>query len=92
MQEKRTMERTIKWVRKTYSTIRSASTKHASRADAGAPVFVHAPYIYPLMLVAVDMARKISVIAEYRKPACNEGNLQDVADKRITWTFMAGGR
>jgi hypothetical protein len=55
----------IQWKRKTYSTRRSASTKHASRADADAPVFVHAPYKYPLMLVAVDMAQKNSVIAEY---------------------------
>jgi hypothetical protein len=54
-------------MRNTYITIRSASTKHASRADAGAPVFVHAPYAYPLMLVAVDMTQKNSVIAEYRK-------------------------
>ena len=67
MQEKSTMECTIQWMRKNYSTIRSASTKHASRADAGAPVFVHAPYTYPLMLVAVDMAQKNSVIAEYIK-------------------------
>jgi hypothetical protein len=65
MQEKSTMERTIQWIRKTYFTLRSASTKHASKADAGAPVFVHALYTYPLMLVAVDMAQKNSVIAEY---------------------------
>jgi hypothetical protein len=51
-------------MKKTYSTRRSASKKNASRADAGAPVFVHAPYIYPLLLVTVDMARKNSVIAE----------------------------
>jgi hypothetical protein len=67
MQEKSTMECTIQWMRKTYSTRRNASTKHASRADAGAPVFVHAPNTYPLLLVAVDMAQKNSVIAEYRK-------------------------
>jgi hypothetical protein len=65
MQEKSTMECTIQWTKKTYSTLRSASTKHASKADAGAPVFVHALYTYPLMLVAVDMAQKNSVIAEY---------------------------
>ena len=59
------MECTIQWTKKTYSTPRSASTRHASKADAGAPVFVHALYTYPLMLVAVDMAQKNSVIAEY---------------------------
>jgi hypothetical protein len=67
MQEKSSMECTIQWMRKTYSTGRSASKKHASRADAGAPVFVHALYTDPLMLVAVDMAQKNSVIAEYRE-------------------------
>jgi len=41
--------------------------ENASRADAGAPVFVHAPYIFPLMLVTVDMAQENSVIAEYIK-------------------------
>jgi hypothetical protein len=57
MQGKSTMECTIQWMRKNYSTIRNASMKHASGADAGAPVLAHAPYTYPIMLVTVDMAR-----------------------------------
>jgi hypothetical protein len=84
MQEKSTMECTIQWIRKTYSTLRSASTKHASRADARVSVFVHAPCTYPLMLVAVDMAQKNSVIADYRKQTCTKGKLQDAADNMIT--------
>jgi hypothetical protein len=73
------MECTIQWMRKTYSTLGIAS-----RADARISVFVHAPYTYPLMLVAVDMAQKNSVIAEERKQTCTKGKLQDAADNRIT--------
>jgi hypothetical protein len=66
MQEKSTMECIKQWMR-TFFTEENASTIHVSGADAMANVLVYAPYSNPLLLVAVDMAQKNSVIAKCSK-------------------------
>ena len=53
---------------------------------------VHAPYINPLMLVAVDMAQENSVIAEYSKHTCTEDNMQSATDAWVTRIFMSATR
>ena len=87
MQKNNTMECTIQWMRKCF-TGRIASTIHALGAGADASVPVRAQYTNPLMLVAVDMAQKNSVIAEYSKHTCNEDNTQRVTDTWVTGIFM----
>jgi hypothetical protein len=63
MQEKSGMECTIQWMRKKYTIIQKVLSEHASRAGACVPAYLQNMYL--LVLVAVDMAQKNSVIAEY---------------------------
>jgi hypothetical protein len=51
-----------------YFTAMPAPMIKAATADADMLVLVHAPYSNPDSFMAVDMAHKNSVIAEYRKP------------------------